>query len=64
MNNCNGDNYVITIGRQFGSGGRELGRLLASRLGIAYYDKELLFEAAKEAGVSPEVFGALRREVP
>lgn len=33
-------NFVITIGRQFGSGGRELGKLLASKLGIAYYDKE------------------------
>jgi len=50
------ENFVITIGRQFGAGGRELGRALASRLGIAYYDKELLVEAAKEAGVSPEFF--------
>ena len=49
-------NFVITIGRQFGSGGRELGKLLASKLGIAYYDKELLWEAAKSAGVSPEFF--------
>ena len=44
-----GDNYVITIGRQFGSGGRELGKMLAKRLGIDYYDKELLAEAAKSA---------------
>lgn len=50
------ENFVITIGRQFGAGGRELGRILASKLGIAYYDKELLIEAAKEAGVSPEFF--------
>ena len=49
-------NYVITIGRQFGSGGRELGKLLANKLGIAYYDKEMLCEAAKNAGVSPEFF--------
>ncbi|MBQ9076409.1 MAG: cytidylate kinase-like family protein [Muribaculaceae bacterium] len=49
-------NYVITIGRQFGSGGRELGKLLADTLGIAYYDKELLCEAAKQAGVSKEFF--------
>ncbi len=49
-------NYVITIGRQFGSGGRELGKLLAERLGIAYYDKELLLEAAKSKGLSPEYF--------
>lgn len=50
------ENFVITIGRQFGAGGRELGRTIASKLGIAYYDKELLVEAAKEAGVSPEFF--------
>lgn len=49
-------NFVITIGRQFGSGGREIGKLVAERLGIAYYDKELLCEAAKKAGVSPEFF--------
>lgn len=46
---------VITIGRQFGSGGRELGRKIADRLGIAYYDKELLSHAAAGAGVS-EIF--------
>jgi len=49
-------NIVITIGRQFGSGGRELGRKLAERLGFRYYDKELLNEAAKRAGVSTEFF--------
>ncbi|MDE7394210.1 MAG: cytidylate kinase-like family protein, partial [Muribaculaceae bacterium] len=43
---------VITIGRQFGSGGRQLGRLIADRLGISYYDKELLSRAAKDAGVA------------
>ena len=46
-------NFVITIGRQFGSGGRELGRMLADRFGI---DKKLLLEAASRAGMSPEVF--------
>ena len=49
-------NFVITIGRQFGSGGRELGRILADRFGIEYYDKKLLLEAASRAGMSPEVF--------
>ena len=47
-------NFVITIGRQFGSGGRELGKLLASTFGIEYYDKELLQEAAKQAGMKPQ----------
>ncbi len=48
--------YVITVGRQFGSGGRELGKALAKELGITYFDKELLIEAAKKAGVNPEFF--------
>ncbi len=47
---------VITIGRQFGSGGRELGRKLAERLGFRYYDKELLSEAAEHAGVDKAFF--------
>lgn len=47
---------VITVGRQFGSGGRELGRRLAERLGFKYYDKELLSEAAKHAGVDEAFF--------
>ena len=34
------NNYVINIGRQLGSGGREVGEKLASRLGITFYDKE------------------------
>ena len=50
------NNFVVTIGRQFGSGGRILGKTVAKKLGIDYYDKELLFEAAKKAGVSEEFF--------
>ena len=42
----------ITIGRQFGSGGREIGKLVAKALNIPYYDKELLVVAAKESGLS------------
>ncbi len=42
--------YVITIGRSFGSGGRALGRMIAERLGIAFYDKMLLVKAAEKAG--------------
>ena len=57
-------NFVITIGRQFGSGGRELGKLLASTFGIEYYDKELLQEAAKQAGMSPEFFAQSDERVP
>ena len=47
------DKYVITIGRQMGSGGRLLGRILADRLGIAFYDRELLMQAARDSGLSP-----------
>ena len=41
-------NTIITIGRQFGSAGREIGEKLAEELGIKCYDKELLTRAAKE----------------
>lgn len=47
---------IITIGRQFGSGGRYVGRLLAEKLGIPFYDKELLSEAAKQSGICEEIF--------
>ncbi len=47
---------VITIARQYGSGGKEIGRMLADKLGIRFYDKELITLAAKESGISPEVF--------
>lgn len=45
---------VITIGREFGSGGRELGRRLAENLGIDYYDKEILTEIAKSTELSEQ----------
>ena len=47
---------VITIGRQFGSGGRYVGKLLAEKLGVPYYDKQLLAEAAKDSGICEELF--------
>lgn len=47
---------IISIGRQFGAGGRRVGQALAKRLGIAYYDRELILEAAKEYGFAPEFF--------
>jgi cytidylate kinase len=50
------NNMVISIGRQFGSGGGEIGRKLANELNISYYDKELLAIAAQESGLCPEVF--------
>lgn len=47
---------VITIGRQFGSGGREVGRRVADALGVPYYDKDLLARAAQESGMARELF--------
>lgn len=49
-------NTIITIGRQFGSGGKEIGIRVAKELGIPFYDKELLQEAAKESGLSEKIF--------
>ena len=48
------DKYVITIGRTFGSGGRALGRAIADKLGIGFYDKQLLVKAAEKAGYNIE----------
>ena len=48
--------FVINIGRQLGSGGRAIGKLLAEELGIAYFDKEILTIAARESGFCTEVF--------
>ena len=49
-------NHIYTIGREFGSGGYEVGRMLAERLGIKLYDKELLAQAAKSSGFCKEIF--------
>lgn len=47
---------IVTIGRQYGSGGRQVGKLLAERMGVPFYDKELLTEAAKNSGFCEEIF--------
>lgn len=47
---------IITIGRQYGSGGREIGKKLADYYQIPFYDKELLKIAAKESGICEEMF--------
>lgn len=47
--------YVITIGRELGSGGKHIGEIMAQRLGIPVYDRRLITLAAKESGLSPEV---------
>lgn len=45
---------IITVGREFGSGGRELGRRLAELLGVQYYDKEIITEIAANTSLSEE----------
>lgn len=48
--------YVITIARQYGSGGRTVGQMLADRLGIHYYDRELLKLASDASGINEQLF--------
>lgn len=45
---------IITISREFGSGGRFIGEEVAKKLGIAYYDKNIISQIAEESGLSPE----------
>lgn len=47
---------IITISRQYGSGGKEIGAKLAKRLGIPFYDNEIIDRAAKESGFSSKAF--------
>lgn len=53
-NTYNGKHIVITISREYGSGGRFVGRLVAEKLGLPFYDKELISLSAKESGLSEE----------
>lgn len=48
--------YVITIGRQYGAGAHEISEKLSKRLGIPYYDKELLKQSAKDSGIDERLF--------
>ena len=48
------EKMIITISREFGSGGRSIGKAVAEKLNIPYYDKELIKEVAEETGLSPE----------
>lgn len=49
-------NKIITISRQYGSGGREIGEKLAKELGIPFYDNEIITRAAKESGFAEAAF--------
>jgi len=50
------DKVVITIARQYGSGGRTIGQMLSENMGIPYYDKELLKFASEESGINETLF--------
>lgn len=55
---------IIVIGRQYGAGGRKIGRELARRFGIPYYDRELLSEAAVRLGMSRDLFDRTDEQPP
>ena len=50
------NNTIITIGRQYGSGGHDIGKQLAEELNVPFYDKALLERAAKDSGLCQEIF--------
>lgn len=52
-------NFVITFGRQFGSGGRKIAKKVADTLGIEFFDKNLIAIAAKESGLSENLFDGI-----
>ena len=56
--------YVITIGREFGSGGHQIGQLLAERLGIAFFDRELIEEASRRSGMSADFLARADEKAP
>ena len=58
------EKILIVIGRQYGSGGRRIGKMLAERLGISYYDKTLLNKAAEKLGYSKQIFDSKDEKRP
>lgn len=51
--------FIVTVGRQFGSGGRKIAKKIADSLGIKFYDKDLIALAAKESGLSENLFDGI-----
>ena len=58
------NNTIITIGRQYGSGGHDIGKQLAEELNIPFYDKALLERAAKDSGLCQEIFEIMTKSRP
>jgi CMP/dCMP kinase len=54
---------VITIGRELGSGGRTIGKMVANRLGIPYYDREMIDKAAEKSGLSSQYIESTEQRV-
>lgn len=50
------EKFVITIAREYGSGGRTIGQMLAKDLGVEYYDKDLIIKASEESGINIDLF--------
>ena len=48
--------FIITIARQYGSGGKTVGKMLAERLGIPFYDREIISLASEDSGINPVLF--------
>ncbi|HHW46822.1 MAG TPA: cytidylate kinase-like family protein [Clostridiales bacterium] len=57
-------NFVITIARGYGSGGRTVGKMLAERLNISYHDKDLINLASEESGIHVSLFGKVDEQPP
>lgn len=51
------DHIVVTIARQYGSGGRTVGEMLAKKMGISYYDKDIIRMASEDSGIHETLFG-------
>lgn len=56
--------FIIVIGRQYGSGGRAIGKKIADRLAIPYFDKEILTEASRKSGIDSNVFSTADEKKP
>ena len=50
------DNLIISVGRQIGSGGREIAQMLAREFSCKFYDKEIINLAAEKSGFNPKIF--------
>lgn len=51
------DKFIITIARGFGSGGRTIGQMLSKKLGVEFYDKDIIKLASEESGINEALFG-------